>query len=165
VRRFRLLVALLLGAVLLLDVARAADDHTPRKPAPGHAGRAAAPPPGHPRHPALPAARAVPARPDDAPAAPALVAPPAAVAAAIVTGCWLDAHPFRGLTTGVIDYCRGHLGYAPGAPDCYTVAEEVCTVFLPESSTWTETRRSLGSAVFPCPDAPEPPVCPRLTWE
>ena len=164
-RRYRLpLIALLLGA-LFLDIAHAAENHPPRKAAPEHPRPAAGPAPVPPRHSAGQTARPVPARPDSAPAAIALVGTPTAVPAGTVTGCWLDAHPFRGLTTGVVDYCRGHLGYAPGAPDCYTFADEVCTVFLPGSAAWTETRRALGSAVFPCPDAPEPPVCPRLTWQ
>ena len=162
-RRIQTSVALL-AAALFLDVARATDDRPPQKPAPGHARPAAAPAPAASGHPAAPATPAVPARPDAARAA-AVPAGVPAVAAAIVTGCWLDAHPFRGLAAGVVDYCRGHLGYAPGAPDCYTVADEVCTIFLPGSAAWTETRRPLGSSVFPCPDAPEPPVCPRLTWE
>ena len=67
-------------------------------------------------------------------------------------------------SAGVVDYCRGHLGYAPGAPDCYAFADEVCTVYLPANDAWTETRRTLPGEAFPCPDAPEPPVCPRLTW-
>ena len=158
------LIALLLG-VLFLGIAHAADNQPPRKPVPAHTGRAAAPAPPPPGHSAGPAARPVPAWPDGGAAAVTVVNPPTAIPAGIVTGCWLDTRPFRGLTAGVVDYCRGHLGYAPGAPDCYTYADEVCTIFLPASAAWTETRRALGSAVFPCPDWPEPPVCPRLTWQ
>jgi len=142
VTRLGLLVVLPL--TLLLGVAAASDKHPPAKTDSRHPAAAPAPPPAH--------------------SAPPASRPVAALPAAIVTGCRLDAHPFRGLQVGFADYCRGHLGYAPGAPDCYTFADEVCTVFVPADAAWAETRRVLAAAVFPCPEAPEPPVCPRLTW-
>jgi hypothetical protein len=81
----------------------------------------------------------------------------------VIGSCWLEPRLFRSFTVGIVDYCRGHLAYRRGALDCYWIAEEVCTVFLPESFTWTETRRPVvPPVVFPCPDAPEPPVCPRM---
>ena len=154
--RGRLLSAVLLALALLRTPATAGDNHGASKPERDHPAAPAA------QAPAPPAA----ARP--APAAPQPGGPTCAVArpavGAIVVGCRLDAHPFRGLAAGYVDYCRGHLGYAPGAPDCYAFADEVCTVYLPANAAWTETRQTLAGEAFPCPDAPEPPVCPRLTW-
>jgi len=80
----------------------------------------------------------------------------------VVTGCRLEPRLFHSLKTGWIDYCRGHLGYAPGALDCYNFTDQVCTVFLPATQRWTESRQESPPVVFPCPDAPEPPSCPRL---
>ena len=149
-----LLLVLPLGGMLLLGAAAAAENHPQPKPASRHPASPAPAPSPHPSP--APAARPVASRPAGHPIA--------GQPAVVVTGCWLDAHPFRGLAVGFVDYCRGHLGYAPGAPDCYTFADEVCTVFVPEDAGWAETRRVLAAEVFPCPDAPEPPVCPRLTW-
>jgi hypothetical protein len=81
----------------------------------------------------------------------------------VVTGCRVEPRLFYSLRTGWIDYCRGHLGYEPGALDCFNFSEQVCTVFLPATQTWTESRYDPGEpVVFPCPDAAEPPTCPRL---
>lgn len=81
---------------------------------------------------------------------------------AVVTSCWLDSRYFQSFTSGVVDYCRGHIGYQPGRVDCYRFTDEVCSVFLPASHQWIETRHQGPSAIFPCPDAAEPPMCPRL---
>ena len=157
--RAGLLFLLFPGVMLLRAPAVAGENHPPRKPQPEHATAARA----HPQPPVTPA---TPAPVQGAtPGAPRACAVPTAPGlGAVVVGCRLDAHPFRGLAAGVVDYCRGHLGYAPGAPDCYAFADEVCTVYLPANDAWTETRRTLSGEPFPCPDAPEPPVCPRLTW-
>jgi hypothetical protein len=80
----------------------------------------------------------------------------------VVTNCWLDTRYFRNLRHGVTDYCRENLRYRPGAPECYQFADRVCSVFLPDTVEWVETRQVVAPAVFPCPDAPEPPVCPRM---
>jgi hypothetical protein len=80
----------------------------------------------------------------------------------VITACWIDARYFRNLRNGVVDYCREHLRYAPGTLDCYQFTDRVCSVFLPDSVEWVETRETVAPAVFPCPDAPEPPVCPRM---
>ena len=80
----------------------------------------------------------------------------------IVTACWFDTRLFDSLRTGPVTYCRGHLAYSPGALDCYQFTDQVCNVLLPASSTITQTRQTVAPAIFPCPDAPEPPVCPRL---
>ena len=75
--------------------------------------------------------------------------------------CWPEARLFDSLRNGTVNYCRGHLRYEPGALDCYFVADQACWVLLP-SREWIQTR-SVGSPIaFPCPDAPEPPFCPRL---
>jgi hypothetical protein len=84
--------------------------------------------------------------------------------AALVLSCRADVRLFRSLRTGLVDYCRGHLRYAPGTLDCYQFLDEVCTVLLPGSPTFTETRREGTPSIFPCPLAPEPPVCPRMTF-
>lgn len=82
---------------------------------------------------------------------------------ATAVSCWLELRLFRSFTAGVVDFCRGHLTYEPGALDCYQFMDEVCSVFLPASLEWTETRRPVAPpAVLPCPDGPEPPVCRRL---
>ena len=80
----------------------------------------------------------------------------------VVTGCRTEPRLFHSLKTGWVDYCRGHLGYAPGALDCFNFADEVCTVFSPATREWTESRLENPPVVFPCPDVPEPPTCPRL---
>lgn len=81
----------------------------------------------------------------------------------VVTGCRVEPRLFFSLRTGWIDYCRGHLGFAPGAPDCFNFTDQVCTVFVPLTQQWTETRYDNAlPAVFPCPAGPEPPTCPRL---
>jgi hypothetical protein len=91
-----------------------------------------------------------------------MVGPGSATGGAVTTACWLDVRYFRSLATGVVDYCRGHLGYEPGAFDCYQFTDRVCSVFVPQTVEWIETRQTEAPAVFPCPDGPEPPVCPRL---
>ena len=83
----------------------------------------------------------------------------------IATSCWFTAQVFRSLASGSVPFCRGHLRYRPGDFDCYQITEQVCSVYLPTSAEWTETRRPLGPTVFPCPDGPEPPVCPRFTLQ
>jgi hypothetical protein len=83
---------------------------------------------------------------------------------ALVLSCRTDVRLFRSLRTGLIDYCRGHLRYAPGDLDCYQFADEVCTVLLPGNPSFTETRREGPPSIFRCPFGPEPPVCPRMTF-
>src|SRR5439155_1213527 len=115
VKRPGLLLVLPLGGMLLLGAAAAAENHPQPKPASRHPASPAPAPSPHPSP--APAARPVAIRPAGHPIA--------GQPAVVVTGCWLDAHPFRGLAVGFVDYCRGHLGYAPGAPDCYTFADVV----------------------------------------
>src|SRR5262245_44403972 len=76
--------------------------------------------------------------------------------------CWPETRLFDSLKNGTVNYCRGHLRYEPGALDCFFVADQVCWLLQPANGEWVQTR-SLGSPIaFPCPDAPEPPVCPRM---
>lgn len=98
------------------------------------------------------------------PARPLATAPvfPLITPLPVVTGCRIEPRLFHSLKTGWVDYCRGHLGYAPGALDCYNFTDQICTVFLPATQRWTESRQESLPVVFPCPDAPEPPSCPRL---
>jgi hypothetical protein len=80
----------------------------------------------------------------------------------IVTDCWEDTRLFESLAAGPLDYCRGHLRYVPGALDCYRVIDRVCTVYLPATGEWTDTRYLGAKIPFPCPAGPSPPVCRRL---
>lgn len=84
------------------------------------------------------------------------------VAPGIVTECREKARLFQSLTSGTVDYCRGHLRYVPGALDCYQVIDRVCWVFLPATGEWTDTYSPRERLPFPCPAAPVPPVCRRL---
>lgn len=111
---------------------------------------------------ATPAPRVAPAPPSTAPGAPAPAAPVIVLPAPVVTGCWTDPRWFYSLAGGYVPYCRGHLAYAPDVLDCYGYAEEVCSVYSPANGLWSEARRPLPPTIFACPEAPEPPVCPRL---
>ena len=95
------------------------------------------------------------------PGVPSVIAPSPPAISPVLTGCWLETHQFRDLG-GIVDYCRLHLRYVPGTLDCSQFADEVCSVFLPQTGEWVETRQPLEPVLIPCPDAPEPPVCPRL---
>jgi hypothetical protein len=107
-------------------------------------------------------------RPCPAPAEPlnrrpnVVVVPALPTPVPVPTSCWIQPRYFESLKTGVFEYCRGHLRYQPGKLDCYYFAEEVCWVFLPGNEEWTQTHNVGPSTRFPCPDGPEPPVCPRL---
>ena len=94
--RAGLLSVLFLGVTLLRAPAIAGENHPPRKPQPEHATAARA----HPQPPVTPA---TPAPVQGAtPAAPhACAVPTAPGLGAVVVGCRLDAHPFRGLAAGV----------------------------------------------------------------
>ena len=81
----------------------------------------------------------------------------------ITSNCRQDVRLFRSLRNGVVYYCRGHLAYEPGALDCFQFVDQVCTVVFPATAELTESRQSGAPFIFPCPEAPEPPVCPRFT--
>jgi hypothetical protein len=88
---------------------------------------------------------------------------PRAVVPPQVGACWVGVRrPFASLRSGVFDYCRGHLRYAPGTLDCYHFVDEVCELLDPITGEWFDTHSPEGRDVFVCPDGPEPPVCPRL---
>ena len=95
------------------------------------------------------------------PVPPPVVSGP--VQPAFPTSCYLNVRLFRTLRYGPIDYCRENLRYEPGALECYQFTDQVCTVYLPASGGFTETRSLVNSYAFRCPDGPEPPVCPRLS--
>ncbi len=80
----------------------------------------------------------------------------------VTTACWLESRYFENLKAGVVDYCRGHLRYSPGAVDCYRFTDQVCSVLLPRTGEWSQRRFPGPSGIFPCPEGPEPPMCPRL---
>ncbi len=82
--------------------------------------------------------------------------------APIVTNCWTETQYFSSFKTGDVDYCRGHMRYVPGAPDCYTFETQVCELFQPTTGEWTQSRQHLAPRVFECPDAPKPPKCPSM---
>jgi hypothetical protein len=75
--------------------------------------------------------------------------------------CWPEVKLFDSLRHGPVAFCRRRLAYRPGRLECTQVDESVCWVLL--GSQWTLTRTPVGERVFPCPEGPEPPVCPRLT--
>jgi hypothetical protein len=77
--------------------------------------------------------------------------------------CWSELKLFDTLRYGPVDFCRKHLAYRPGRLECAQVGESVCWVLL--GAQWTLTRTPLNQYVIPCPDGPEPPVCPRLTFQ
>ena len=150
-----------LALLVVLAGAAAAD------PPGGKDGRDARPAP-HPAPP--PAARTVPAPPAH-PAAPAAPGTPAATLPAIVpnsvvdtivTSCWMDRRWFWSFTSGNVDFCRGHLDYVPGALDCYSYNQEICSLYTQTTGEWSESVRTLPPALFACPDDVEPPVCPRM---
>jgi len=76
--------------------------------------------------------------------------------------CWSEVKLFDTLRHGPFDYCRKRLAYRPGRLECAQVGESVCWVLL--GSQWTLTRTPLNQYTIPCPDGPEPPVCPRMTF-
>ena len=76
--------------------------------------------------------------------------------------CWAEVKLFDTLRYGPVDFCRKRLAYRPGRLECAQVAENVCWVLL--GAQWTLTRTPVQQYVIPCPDGPEPPVCPRLTF-
>jgi hypothetical protein len=78
--------------------------------------------------------------------------------------CWPEVKLFDTLRYGPVDFCRKRLAYTPGRLECAQVREQVCWVVLADGQ-WTLTRSPIGTQLFPCPRGPEPPVCPRLTFE
>jgi hypothetical protein len=98
------------------------------------------------------------------PATPAGAHPLDVPSHGIVTACWFDTRVFDSLRLGPVTYCRRRMAYTPGALDCYQFTDQVCTVLLPASAALTEMRLPVAPHLFPCPDAPEPPMCPRLGW-
>lgn len=76
--------------------------------------------------------------------------------------CWPEVKLFETLRYGPVDFCRKRLAYRPGRLECAQVAENVCWVLL--GVQWTMTRTTAREYVIPCPDGPEPPVCPRMTF-
>ena len=87
--------------------------------------------------------------------------------APVVTNCWTETQTFSNLTTGDVDFCKKHMRYTPGAPDCYVFETQVCDLFQPANQQWTQNRRPLAPRVMECPEEPEPPLCPSspsLRW-
>src|SRR5262249_22660406 len=75
---------------------------------------------------------------------------------------WSRRRPFAPLRVGPSPYCRKILRYRPGALECFWIAERICWAFDPVSRQWSQLPSPEQPIVFPCPDGPEPPVCPRL---
>src|SRR5215470_9970146 len=80
----------------------------------------------------------------------------------VVTSCWPEVRVFDSLKNGPADLCRSHLRYEPGELDCQQFFDMLCWVFVPATGEWVQTRTTSPPVVLPCPDGPEPPVCPRL---
>ena len=78
--------------------------------------------------------------------------------------CWPEVKFFDTLRYGPVPFCRRKLAYAPGRFECAQVSEQLCWVLLSDGQ-WILTRSPIGTQVIQCPDGPEPPVCPRLTFE
>jgi hypothetical protein len=76
--------------------------------------------------------------------------------------CWSEVKLFDTLRHGPFDYCRKRLAYRRGRLECAQVGESVCWVLI--GAQWTLTRTPLNQYTIPCPDGPEPPVCPRMTF-
>ena len=98
---------------------------------------------------------------------PARAGPPIVVPVPVPVNpsyCWPELKLFDTLRYGPVDFCRKRLAYAPGRLECAQVSEQVCWVLLADGQ-WILTRSPVGTQVIPCPDGPEPPVCPRLTFE
>ncbi len=78
--------------------------------------------------------------------------------------CWEEEQSFSTAFRRPIAYCRGHLHFAPGAADCYTLADLVC---MPGSQRWDlpglayPTRQAYYFGPFSCPAEPKPPRCTR----
>jgi hypothetical protein len=76
--------------------------------------------------------------------------------------CWPEVKLFDTLRWGPVDFCRKRLAYRPGRLECAQVSESVCWILL--GTQWTLTRTFADEYVIACPEGPEPPVCPRLTF-
>ncbi|MGH7895059.1 MAG: hypothetical protein ACREQL_10335 [Candidatus Binatia bacterium] len=80
----------------------------------------------------------------------------------VVTSCWLEPRWFTTLRDGPMDYCRRHLRYSPGKPDCTAFTDEICWAYYPDSGEWVQLRSNGQARIVVCPEGPEPPTCPRL---
>jgi len=78
------------------------------------------------------------------------------------TQCWEDVRLFDSLSTGTVDYCRGHLRYVPGALDCWQFVDEVCLLVFPSTGELTDARTPRARIPIACPAGRPPPVCRRL---
>jgi hypothetical protein len=76
--------------------------------------------------------------------------------------CWPEVKLFDSLRSGPVDFCRKHLAYRPGRLECAQVEENVCWVLL--GTQWAQTRTPVTHRVLACPEGPQPPVCPRMTF-
>jgi hypothetical protein len=90
------------------------------------------------------------------PVAPGIVTP------WVTSTCSIEPRWFQTLRDGPIDYCRKHLRFSPGTLDCVTFTDEVCWAVNQLTGEWTQLRNPGRETLFPCPDRPTPPVCPRL---
>jgi hypothetical protein len=79
-----------------------------------------------------------------------------------LSSCWVELRPFSNLRYGNFTYCRTSLRYRPGRLDCAQFLDQACWVLLPGATQWALTRANQSRALIPCPNGPEPPVCPRL---
>lgn len=96
------------------------------------------------------------------PTSPPSRTPPATVPPAVLPStCWIDIRLFYTLRLGPVAICRRNLKYRPGKLECYQFTDQVCQTVDPANGIVT-SRSPIDVAVLPCPNGPEPPVCPRL---
>jgi len=79
------------------------------------------------------------------------------------SACWIDIRLFYTLRLGPVAICRRHLRYHPGTLECYQFTDQVCQTVDPRDGVVT-SRSPIDVAVLPCPNGPEPPVCPALNF-
>jgi len=98
------------------------------------------------------------------PAAPPSRTVPSQVPPALQpSACWIDIRLFYTLRLGPVAICRRHLRYHPGTLECYQFTDQVCQTVDPRDGVVT-SRSPIDVAVLPCPNGPEPPVCPALNF-
>ena len=84
------------------------------------------------------------------------------VAPWVKTSCWIEPRWFESLRSGPVDYCKKSLRYRPGRLDCLAFTDEVCWAFNRVTGDYQQLRNVGRESLIICPEAPEPPTCPRL---
>jgi hypothetical protein len=95
-------------------------------------------------------------------APPPPVAPVAPLTPWVTTSCWVEPRWFETLRNGPVDFCKRSLRFRPGQIDCLAFTDEICWAFRSDTGEWTQLRNPGRENLIVCPDAPEPPTCPRM---